>query len=246
MATAREDTDIDQDIYNSGYIKGLFDRMSASYDRVNYIFSFGFSRRWRKQFLARLSPAPGDLQVIDLMTGMGEMWKHIFTRFPGADLYALDFSTGMLKYAREKNKHFGNKTKLLEEDLLDSKLPDEGFDIVICAFGLKTFNNEQLNVIAALTRRILKQGGQFAFIEVSKPSNRILHFLYKLHLKNIVPVAGKLVQGSPKEYRMLWRYTNIFRDAREAAKIFADAGLNVSYDSYFSGCATGIHGYKLE
>jgi hypothetical protein len=31
------------DIYNPGYVEKLFDEMSESYERVNYITSFGFS-----------------------------------------------------------------------------------------------------------------------------------------------------------------------------------------------------------
>ena len=38
-------------IYNPEYVKGLFNRMSSSYERMNYITSFGFSIRWRTPFL---------------------------------------------------------------------------------------------------------------------------------------------------------------------------------------------------
>lgn len=49
------DFSMEDNIYNLEYVKGLFNRMSSSYERVNYITSFGFSIRWRKQFLQTLT-----------------------------------------------------------------------------------------------------------------------------------------------------------------------------------------------
>jgi ubiquinone/menaquinone biosynthesis C-methylase UbiE len=40
------------EIYDQKYVAQLFDEMSASYERMNYITSFGFSKRWRDQLLA--------------------------------------------------------------------------------------------------------------------------------------------------------------------------------------------------
>jgi len=235
-----------QDIYDSGYIRTLFDRMSSSYDRMNYIFSFGFSHRWRRQFLEHIPKRRTDVQIIDLLTGMGETWKHVKTRFPASELTALDFSQGMLMHADKKNKkQFNNMINLVEQDVLNPSLPDEGFDAVICAFGLKTFNREQLQALATLTKRILKPGGHFSFIEVSIPGSKILKGCYMFHLRNIVPLVGKLFLGNPREYNMLWQYTERYSNSREVAAIFSVAGLEVTYDSYFNGCATGVHGSKL-
>ena len=35
-----------QEIYNPAFVKNLFNSMSKSYNRMNYITSFGFSERW--------------------------------------------------------------------------------------------------------------------------------------------------------------------------------------------------------
>ena len=32
------------EIYSAGYVSGLFDRMSRSYERMNFVMSFGFRR----------------------------------------------------------------------------------------------------------------------------------------------------------------------------------------------------------
>lgn len=232
-------------IYNPEFVKGLFNRMSSSYERMNYITSFGFSIRWRKQFLKPIQSTTNKIEIIDLLSGMGETWGGIKKKFPNANITALDFSSEMLKKAKTKSeRHYNNNVSLLQQDILKSDLPSNHYDIVICAFGLKTFNSEQLHVLAAETKRILKTGGQFSFIEVSKPTNKILQRFYSFYLGRVIPVLGKLLLGNPKEYKMLWRYTDKFENAQNACEIFNNQGLKTISNSYFYGCSTGFSGQK--
>lgn len=236
---------MEENIYNPDYVRGLFNRMSSSYERVNYLTSFGFSIRWRTQFLKPFKATDQKVEIIDLLTGMGETWAAIKHKLPNSNLTVLDFSEGMLKYAEQKSKHkFGGSITLLHQNVLQSNLPANHFDFVTCAFGLKTFNDEQLQALALETKRILKPGGQFSFIEVSKPEHKMLHGLYKFYLGRAIPVLGKLLLGSPEEYKMLWNYTRRFENSRRATELFQKAGLKTEFTSYFYGCATGFHGQK--
>lgn len=236
---------MENNIYNPEYVKGLFNRMSTSYERMNYATSFGFSIRWRTQFLEPLKATDSNVEVIDLLTGMGETWHGVKKRFPAATITAVDFSEGMLKYARKKSdSKFGGSVRFLQQDMLNNNLPSNHFDFVICAFGLKTFNSEQIAILARETKRILKPGGQFSFIEVSAPSSPVLKVLYRLYLGRVVPVLGWLFLGNPREYRMLWQYTSRYGDSKKAVELFREAGLSTQYQSYFYGCATGVSGTK--
>ena len=129
---------------------------------------------------------------------------------------------------------------------MENNLPANHFDMVICAFGLKTFDPGQLKILANETFRILKTGGQFSFIEVSSPGNPVLRTLYKFYLGRVIPVFGSLLLGNPTEYRMLWRYTKAFENAKKAAEIFSNSGLNTKYCPYFFSCASGFYGVKGE
>lgn len=220
--------------------------MCGSYERMNYITSFGFSIRWRIEFLKPIKSTNDAVEIIDLLTGMGETWNAARNQFPNANVTALDFSSEMLKKAHLKNeKHFGGHVTLLQQDILSNQLPGNYFDVVICSFGLKTFDQQQLEVLAKETKRILKRGGQFSFIEVSKPGNSVLNLLYGFYLQNIIPILGRLFLGNPSEYRMLWRYMDKFHDAKSTSKIFRKQGLFTINHSYFYGCATGFSGYKM-
>lgn len=231
--------------YNPEFVCSLFDRMSGSYENVNYITSFGFSLRWRKQFLRALPSSNASIQVIDLMTGMGETWGPVKKHFPNAAFSALDFSQGMLSHAKEKNrKQFNNSVTVLHQDLLKNTLASDHYDVVLSAFGLKTFNNDQIRILGKEIKRILRPGGAFSLIEVSAPSNILLRALYKFHLKYAVPICGKILLGNPEEYRMLWKYTDRFQNSSAAQQIFQEEGLDCKMVSYFNGCATGIVGRK--
>jgi ubiquinone/menaquinone biosynthesis methyltransferase len=234
-------------IYNPDFVKGLFNRMSSSYERMNFITSFGFSIRWRRQFLQSFRQTNKKAEIIDLLTGMGETWNATKNRFPDSNLTALDFSDGMLKYAKQKSElKFNNKIIVLQQDILNNDLPGNHYDFVTCAFGLKTFNTEQIQILASETKRILKVGGQFAFIEVSKPNNKILKALYGFYLGLVIPILGRLLLGNPEEYKMLWQYTTRFDNAKKAAEIFSNSGLSTTFNSYFYGCATGFYGIKAD
>jgi ubiquinone/menaquinone biosynthesis methyltransferase len=238
---------MENNIYNPEYVKGLFNKMSSSYERMNFITSFGFSIRWRRQFLEPFKQSKHKAEIIDLLTGMGETWNATKNKFPNSNLTVLDFSKGMLKYAKQKNEtKFKSEVILLQQDILNNKLPSNHYDFVTCAFGLKTFNEEQLNILAIETKRILKSGGQFSFIEVSKPNNKLLKLLYGFYLGQIIPILGRLLLGNPEEYKMLWQYTDKFDNAKNATEIFAKTGLMTKFNSYFYGCATGFYGTKTD
>jgi ubiquinone/menaquinone biosynthesis methyltransferase len=219
--------------------------MSSSYERMNYITSFGFSVRWRRQFLDFLKGTNDKIEIIDLLTGMGETWNPIKRKFPNSNFTALDFSIEMLKKAKKKNElHFNNSIILLQQDALQSELQSSKYDIVICSFGLKAFDDMQLRVLAKETKRILKVGGKFSFIEISKPKNFILNSLYQFYIQQIIPILGRLLLGNPAEYKMLWLYTDKFENSKRANEIFKSIGLITNYNSFFYGCSTGFSGQK--
>ena len=234
-----------KEIYQKEFVTSLFDEMSQSYSRMNLITSFGFSQRWRKQCVNKL-PIIKDGLVADFMTGMGESWEFTLQRMTGEKkLLALDYSDGMLQFAREKKQRKQlDQVEILKEDALESSLEDHSLDGLISTFGLKTFSENQVRSLADEVMRILKPGGSFSFIEVSSPEVPILRQLYMFYLKRVIPILGKLFLGNPENYRMLGIYTEAFGNSRKVFEIFREKGFEVTYVNYFYGCASGVFGYK--
>ncbi|WP_206365161.1 class I SAM-dependent methyltransferase [Sphingobacterium corticibacterium] len=232
-------------IYEPAFVKKMFNRMSSSYERMNYITSFGFSIRWRRQFLEKLGKSNQRLNVIDLLSGLGENWTFLKRNFPNATFYALDFSDKMISRSSNKSKKlFAGDLNLLCENILQNKLESNHFDIISCAYGLKTFNEQQLEVLAGEIHRILKPDGKFSFVEVSKPSKKLLCAFYGFYLEKVIPLLGKIFLGNPHDYKMLWIYTEKYGNSDLVKRIFERNNLTVTKEKYFFGCATGISGRK--
>lgn len=221
--------------------------MSGSYERMNYITSFGFSIRWRKQSVSWFEKNNEKVKILDLMCGMGETWSFLRNKFPNAEIDALDFSPEMLKFATEKNNSkFKNSIRIIQDDFLNNSLPSNQYDYVVCAYGLKTFNTEQIEFMAKETHRVLKNGGKFSFVEVSKPKSGFLIHTFGFYLKNVIPVLGKIFLGNPEQYQMLWRYTEKFGNVVNILPIFGNHFSEVAKIDYFGGCASTIMGIKTE
>jgi demethylmenaquinone methyltransferase/2-methoxy-6-polyprenyl-1,4-benzoquinol methylase len=231
-------------IYDENFVKDLFNKMSASYTLMNRITSFGFSEKWRRQFVEELDITDGSV-VVDFMTGMGECWSYVFANTHNVELIAIDFSPEMLKNAIKQQQNFATeKITLLEENVLKCSLENNSVDFLISGFGLKTFNEQQLNELAQQVRRVLKPGGNFSLVDVSIPESKLLKVPYIFYLKNVIPQLGKLFLGNPETYKMLGIYTEQYVNSQAVEKIFEANGLEVSYLKYFYGCASGIKGSK--
>ncbi|PCJ96108.1 MAG: methyltransferase type 11 [Flavobacteriaceae bacterium] len=236
-----------KEIYEPKFVEKLFDNMSSSYAKMNYITSFGFSERWRRHCVAEIEIEKGKT-VVDLMTGMGECWKSILQQSDhNSKLIALDFSSEMIKRATLNKAKFKNANiEILNENVFQNSIPSQSADVVISGFGLKTFNDEQLAALANEIDRLLKPNGEFSLIDVSVPKSKLLRPLYLFYLKKIIPILGKLFLGSPETYKMLGVYTETFGNSKNVHKIFERPNFEVSYVAYFYGCASGIKGRKIK
>lgn len=236
-----------KNIYDPMFVEKLFDRMSNSYSKMNYVTSFGFSERWRRQCVEEIKIEKGSI-VVDLMTGMGECWKYILKNSnTDSKLIGLDFSTEMTNQAIKNKINFKNsEIEVLKEDVFQNTIEKASADYIISGFGLKTFNQEQLVKLAKEINRILKLNGKFSLIDVSVPKNRILRSFYLFYLKRIIPFLGRTFVGNPESYRMLGVYTEEFKNSKNIFHIFCDQGFEVEYVEYFFGCASGIKGKKIK
>lgn len=233
------------DLYNPTFVSRLFDEMSRTYGIVNLISSLGFAWWWRRQCLRSIEISPAST-VLDLMTGMGELCPDL-ARFVGRSgkVVAVDISPAMCERARKQvatnsRSHFD----VLHADALNCPIENGGVDYIVSTFGLKTFNPQQLATLAREVERMLRPGGQFAFLEISVPKSRLLRWLYLGYINRVIPWIGRMALGNPDNYRLLGVYTIAFGDCGLAAECFASAGLEVFRQSYFFGCATGITGRK--
>jgi len=237
---------MEQDIYDPAFVKDVFDRCSEKYITFSYIFSMGFTERWRKQCVSAMPDISKDAKGLDLMAGTGEVWPHLLKRFPNiAEITAVDISSGMHERAMTRLHDMRvHKIGFVRDDILNSDLPDGQADYIISTFGLKTFNSEQHEKLAKLIATKLKSGGVFSLIEASDPKGWIFRSLYLFHLKRFLPFIEKVFLRGATDFKMIGTYSTNFGDSSALGNMMREQGLKVEYKRYFFGCATGLSGCK--
>ncbi len=234
------------DIYDPAFVRDVFDRCSDKYIAFSYVCSLGFTERWRRQCVAALALPPEARGGYDLMAGTGEAWPHLLAAHPAIErITAVDISAGMHRRAIERLYAMrAHRIDFIEDDVLASDLPDGSADFVISTFGLKTFNPAQHQRLAALTARVLKPGGRFAFIEASDPKGWIFRWLYLLHLKSVLPLVERFLLRGAQDFSMIGAYASNFGDARDFTAMLQNNGLEAEFRKAFFGCATIACGKK--
>lgn len=234
------------DIYDPEFVRDVFDRCSEKYIAFSTVCSLGFTEIWRRQCAEMLKAIPNEASGYDLMAGTGEVWPHLLRQHPQvSEICAVDISSGMHNRAIARMESMtARKVTFIADDVFNSDLPDNSADFIISTFGLKTFNLEQQNRLAKLTARVLKPGGQFAFIEASDPKGWILRPLYLFHLRTFLPLIEKTLLRGAQDFAMIGTYSSNFGNASAFKDMLEEAGLDAKFRRFFFGCATGAYGIK--
>jgi|GEM_PF-2849141 len=89
-------------IYEDEFVEHLFNRMARTYGITNYISSFGFAEKWRRQCIRQIDWNNGLKEGYDLMSGMGECWSLIMDASEGkVKITGVDISSAMNNKAGE-------------------------------------------------------------------------------------------------------------------------------------------------
>lgn len=189
-------------------------------------------------------PLSNTAYVVDLMSGMGELWKSLGKHLPdSARVVGVDLSPEMVRRA---HRQWPFSTDVVIADALEWDCPPDCADVVVSSFGLKTFDREQQGVLAQRVARMLKPGGSFSFLEISVPPSATFRVLYMFYVRQVIPVVGRILLGDPACYRMLGVYTEAFGNAAHFSKCLREQGLEAVLVSHFFGCATSVRGRKPE
>ncbi|HZF28034.1 MAG TPA: class I SAM-dependent methyltransferase [Gammaproteobacteria bacterium] len=236
----------DVDIHSSSYVRELFDRVSSTYGYTNYIASFGFTERWRRQCIDALGVLADGVAGLDLMCGRGETWAQLVRKHPKIGrLTGLDISSAMIAGAAEQARRIApHRIALLEEDVFASSIAPASADFILSTFGVKTFDDSQLRRLSSEIARILKPGGRFSLIEVSEPKGWFLRPLYMFYLRGCMPVIERLFLGYSYGFAMIGVYVASFGDCGRLQRHLEERGLRCEATKHFYGCASGLVGFK--
>lgn len=179
----------------------MFDNISARYDFLNHLLSLSIDKGWRKK-VVRLVNKENPKLILDVATGTADLAIALSKSHPDK-IVGIDISAGMLEVGRKKiaKKGLSQMITLEQADSEDLPFPDNHFDAITVAFGVRNFEN--LDKGLAEMHRVLRPGGKLLVLEFSQPQNFPFKQIYNFYFKNILPGLGKLVSKDSSAYTYL-------------------------------------------
>ena len=223
-------------------VHDVFEKISADYDKMNSVISFNQHIKWRDDIMRRMAVRDGS-SALDVCCGTAD-WTIALAKAVGAsgEVTGLDFSESMLEAGKDKVKPFPI-ISLIHGNAMELPFPDETFDYVTIGFGLR--NVPDYEKVLSEMKRVLKPGGMIACLDTSQPELPVYRQLFRFYFKFIMPIFGKLLAKSYREYSWLQESAEEFPGMKKLAELFSDVGFkNVSFKSYSGGAAAGHVGFK--
>jgi demethylmenaquinone methyltransferase/2-methoxy-6-polyprenyl-1,4-benzoquinol methylase len=208
--------------YAHSYVRSIFDRIAPYYDLLNHVLSLGFDIRWRKKAI-RLLEEYEPKTILDIATGTGDLALEAATL--GAErIYGVDLSPAMLKLAREKIERRGLSSKIIVEEGTAEQLrfPDNAFDAVTVAFGIRNFSDLARGLEEM--HRVLRPGGAVAILEFSRPKRAPFRQVYSFYFTRILPRLGGVISRSREAYQYLPSTVQAFPDGEILMQILTSVG----------------------
>ena len=181
-------------------VRGVFDSVASRYDVMNDLMSGGLHRAWKAYTVMVANLKEGD-KALDIAGGTGDL-ALAFAKKVGStgQVVHTDINDAMLRVGRDR---LINKGVILPTMVCDAEalpFPDNHFDLVSVAFGLRNMTHKD----AALKEmnRVLRPGGKLLVLEFSKVA-KPLEKAYDWYSFKILPAMGKLVAGDDASYRYL-------------------------------------------
>ena len=201
-------------------IQAMFASIASDYDKANTTFSFGLHKRWNKKLIDAL---PEVDQLLDLCAGTGEIAFGYLAKHPAAQATLLDFCPEMLAVAQKKGTPFEGRFSIEVGDAQHLPCPDKSVDAVTISYGIR--NVRDPGKCFQEVARVLRPGGHFAILELTRPTNPLLRLGHKLHLRLLLPLLGRLAAKNGEAYTYLSKSVEGFASPEELEDNLRDAGL---------------------
>jgi len=202
----------------------MFDNISGSYDLLNHVLSLNIDKLWRKKAVKLLRKYRPKL-ILDVATGTGDFALELLKLEPH-HIKGIDISAGMLEVGKEKmrKKNLQDKVTLELGDAEAMVFPEDLFEAVTVAFGVRNFENLPKGL--SEIRRVLKPGFPVVILEFSKPRMFPWKQLYQFYFHAILPTVGKLVSRDARAYSYLPESVKAFPEGEAFITILRGVGFS--------------------
>ncbi len=224
-------------------VAGVFDSVAAKYDVMNDVMSGGMHRIWKASAIRQAAIRPG-MKILDIAGGTGDLArKFVDLVGPKGEVWLTDINESMLGVGRDRLFNEGRMPKVALCDAEKLPFPDNYFDRVTVAFGLRNMTHKE--VALAEMCRVVKPGGRVLVLEFSKVSPLLAPF-YDVYSFKVLPKMGELVANDSESYRYLAESIRMHPDQETLKAMMLQSGFDkVDYWNYTAGVVALHQGVKI-
>lgn len=220
----------------------VFDSVASRYDLMNDLMSAGMHRAWKHFTLNVAAVRPGN-RVLDLASGSGDLARGFARKVGPAGLVVMtDINYQMLSRGRDRLLDAGHVLPTVQCDAERLPFPDNHFDCVSVAFGLRNMTHKECAL--AEMHRVLKPGGRALVLEFSKVWAP-LQPLYDAYSFKVIPKIGRWIANDEASYQYLAESIRMHPDQQELKSMMSRAGFDeVDWFNLSAGVVALHRGYK--
>ncbi|HAF45262.1 MAG: bifunctional demethylmenaquinone methyltransferase/2-methoxy-6-polyprenyl-1,4-benzoquinol methylase [Sideroxydans sp. GWF2_59_14] len=224
-------------------VAGVFTSVASKYDIMNDLMSVGLHRIWKRFAVGQANVHEGQ-RVLDIAGGSGDLSRLFLDKVGSSGQVVLtDINNAMLRVGRDRLLDEGKATPTAQCDAEHLPFPDNYFDVVSIAFGLRNVTHK--DTALREMRRVLKPGGRVIVLEFSKVA-KPLEKMYDLYSFKLLPKMGEIIANDADSYRYLAESIRMHPGQEELKQMMVDAGLErVEYFNMTGGVVAVHRGYKL-
>ncbi|SNU03061.1 demethylmenaquinone methyltransferase / 2-methoxy-6-polyprenyl-1,4-benzoquinol methylase [Prevotellaceae bacterium MN60] len=204
-------------------VEQMFDNIAPTYDQLNHRLSWDIDRGWRRKAIKQLQSYKPQT-MLDIATGTGDFAILAAKMLQPQQLIGADISEGMMEIGRQKVKKaaLDNIISFERQDCLNLSYPDNTFDAVTAAFGIRNFAD--LDCGLSEMCRVLKKGGHLSIVELTTPVSFPMKQLFHLYAHSVLPVYGRLISKDTSAYSYLTKTIEAFPQGERMVEILKKAG----------------------
>ncbi len=230
----------------AGKVREVFDSVADKYDVMNDVMSLGVHRLWKRFTMEMTGLKPGQ-RALDLASGTGDLAAKL-SKLVGSkgEVVSSDINGAMLGNGRDRliDKGVVGNVRFVQADAQYLPFPDNYFDCVTMAFGLRNVTDKDLALRSIF--RCLKPGGRLLVLEFSKPAVPGLKPVYDTYSFRLLPLMGKLIANDEASYRYLAESIRMHPGQEELKTMMEVAGFERCDFHNMSGGIVALHrGYKF-
>lgn len=224
-------------------VADVFHSVAARYNLMNDLMSMGLHRVWKKFAIDVSGVKKGD-KVLDIAGGTADLTA-LFREKVGdsGEVWLTDINNSMLSIGRDRMLNDGKSVPVAQCDAEKLPYPDNYFDRVCVAFGLRNMTHKDAALGEML--RALAPGGTLIVLEFSKIW-KPLQPLYDTYSFKALPVMGKIIARDDASYRYLAESIRMHPSQEELKQLMQTVGFeHVEYFNLTAGVVALHRGYKF-